>query len=898
MAAAASSSKKARTFGEENDISEEVHSALWGFVATLVPLLHFHIYLQGNEPLEAVKRVLMYAPGRCLAILGKDNCRHNPNFLTDVASLALQAEWQGTGLPEATVLQIQVATGWRGFLDAIESEYGLEVIATSVFQDSLRDRLPVYLTQVYISYTEELSMCSWCGMGAKEGLGRCSKCKVRSYCRGTECQLRDWKAGHKKLCGKPGNSENKPVFAKLPTWPNRRGSPAEARGSEPESGSGSEPGLEQRTERLLLEDPTEPLDLALLPPSWQPGDAIPDSGGSLGPSGSGIASSCRVRLRGLPATARGVATTLKIRCNVPNVTITEWDLPENGEECTVCCIVTESVGTGVQRRFRVRLDVCIDIRPGNRIVDSHRPYHLPDGTRVGEQEPLLLQGLSPANVEIIENRSLGDILRKPVPAGALDILKKGPPSVGTGETGWARSKQKGGKSKNSPKNKKKGRGGGGGGGAFCVDDAAYYELVLLPLYARAWAVLMLMAQHGSDRPVALLDKLLGCGPYFFFPRDGDAAIDHLVPAIERTCGCVGADSLAVFVACLAPSGLTKFDKLLLAECGGASLDGGSSLDGTTGITLLDENLGRLEYRFMHISRRKSCDPHGYSGAVTANPPCIPCLWLLHSRAADASAHNTDTSLEATNGTGVASGTTPLMTACMSGNMEGACFLLLRGAAATLNAGDQYGCTALHYSANALQRPEQGSRGNIKYVGPIIGLLAHFGADIDVRDPSGFTPLAAAVVVGSPMAVRALLRRSAKLNLKLQLSPGAQTSLESYCTQACSGGRGDDVAAKLTASLGAVDRSPAHRNIVDSARMVLAALEAGRRRYVCDNPGCGKAEDGVVKFRRCARCREARYCSPDCLAASWKSGHKDVCQKSDVAAGSKRKKYGIAGGSLS
>ena len=64
-------------------------------------------------------------------------------------------------------------------------------------------------------------------------------------------------------------------------------------------------------------------------------------------------------------------------------------------------------------------------------MDSHRPYHLPDGTRVGEQEPLLLQGLSPANVEIIENRSLGDICESLYRRG-LDILKKGPPSVGTG----------------------------------------------------------------------------------------------------------------------------------------------------------------------------------------------------------------------------------------------------------------------------------------------------------------------------------------------------------------------------------------------------------------------------------------------------------------------------------
>ena len=232
---------------------------------------------------------------------------------------------------------------------------------------------------------------------------------------------------------------------------------------------------------------------------------------------------------------------------------------------------------------------------------------------------------------------------------------------------------------------------------------------------------------------------------------------------------------------------------------------------------------------------------------------------------------------------------------MSGNIEGACFLLLRGAAATLNEGDNYGCTALHYAANALSPIKRGgeqARASIKYIGPIIGLLAHFGADINVRDPSGITPLAAAVFMGSPVAVRALLRRSAKLNIKVQTDSTLELkgvkSLEDFCAQVSRGGH---------QALG-TDNSPGRRNLADCARMVLDAVEAGRRRYVCDNPGCGRAEDGVGKFRRCARCREARYCSKECLAAHWKGGHKDVCQKSDAdAAGNKqRKRYGIAGGS--
>ena len=290
MAAASASSKL--TFSEDN-VSEEVESSLGLFLSTLVPLVHFHIYLQGTEPRAAVKRVLMYAPGRDLLVLGGRDSGVNPFFLTEMGTVAALPEWRGTGLPEASTLVDQAATGWRAFLEAIESNYGADVIATLAFQDSLRDRLPRFLTQYYRNYVDEFSMCSWCGMGAPtmERLGRCSKCKVRAYCRGTECQLRDWKAGHKKSCGKPGNGDNKPVFAKLP-----KRSPASSEAAEA-----------PRTEKVLLGEPSQPLNLALLPVAWRPGDPVPDAFGSLGPSGGGIACSCRVRLRGLPSTPRGVS---------------------------------------------------------------------------------------------------------------------------------------------------------------------------------------------------------------------------------------------------------------------------------------------------------------------------------------------------------------------------------------------------------------------------------------------------------------------------------------------------------------------------------------------------------------------------------------------------------------
>ena len=42
--------------------------------------------------------------------------------------------------------------------------------------------------------------------------------------------------------------------------------------------------------------------------------------------------------------------------------------------------------------------------------------------------------------------------------------------------------------------------------------------------------------------------------------------------------------------------------------------------------------------------------------------------------------------------------------------------------------------------------------------------------------------------------------------------------------------------------------------------------------------CGKAPGGPegVKLKRCSGCRRVRFCSPACLKAAWKAGHKAEC----------------------
>lgn len=47
---------------------------------------------------------------------------------------------------------------------------------------------------------------------------------------------------------------------------------------------------------------------------------------------------------------------------------------------------------------------------------------------------------------------------------------------------------------------------------------------------------------------------------------------------------------------------------------------------------------------------------------------------------------------------------------------------------------------------------------------------------------------------------------------------------------------------------------------------------------CSAPGCLKSEDFSTTFLVCGKCKRAAYCSRECQAAHWKSGHKSECVK--------------------
>ena len=49
-------------------------------------------------------------------------------------------------------------------------------------------------------------------------------------------------------------------------------------------------------------------------------------------------------------------------------------------------------------------------------------------------------------------------------------------------------------------------------------------------------------------------------------------------------------------------------------------------------------------------------------------------------------------------------------------------------------------------------------------------------------------------------------------------------------------------------------------------------------YSCFNPSCHKTRQlHEEKYKKCARCRQAWYCSVACQTIHWKHGHKDECK---------------------
>ena len=63
-------------------------------------------------------------------------------------------------------------------------------------------------------------------------------------------------------------------------------------------------------------------------------------------------------------------------------------------------------------------------------------------------------------------------------------------------------------------------------------------------------------------------------------------------------------------------------------------------------------------------------------------------------------------------------------------------------------------------------------------------------------------------------------------------------------------------------------------VARKGRVVLTSSAGGQE---CSSPSCINREAGTIKFKRCAGCKVAVYCSAHCQKTHWKSGHKAACK---------------------
>ena len=68
----------------------------------------------------------------------------------------------------------------------------------------------------------------------------------------------------------------------------------------------------------------------------------------------------------------------------------------------------------------------------------------------------------------------------------------------------------------------------------------------------------------------------------------------------------------------------------------------------------------------------------------------------------------------------------------------------------------------------------------------------------------------------------------------------------------------------------------YRSAADIERSAKISVSGGPLYVRCGNPDCDKEEETPSQFQLCSRCKQTRFCSPECFKAAWKPHHKKVC----------------------
>jgi hypothetical protein len=187
----------------DNDLMPLIQRGIQTFVNNGAPLRS--IFTKGKEA-TAWRRLIPAFVERCRTWSHKPNCEYavagaGIPLTTDLDGPCLCKCGRGVGLPES----LEKVSEWKGLLPfatraAISPLFAVSYVERvgSMVSNLLKGDITTRSTATAAPQTPP-STCFWCGGPGKPKLLACGKCKQAWYCS-SECQLKDWKAGHKKAC--------------------------------------------------------------------------------------------------------------------------------------------------------------------------------------------------------------------------------------------------------------------------------------------------------------------------------------------------------------------------------------------------------------------------------------------------------------------------------------------------------------------------------------------------------------------------------------------------------------------------------------------------------------------------------------------------------------------------
>ncbi len=177
----------------------------------------------------------------------------------------------------------------------------------------------------------------------------------------------------------------------------------------------------------------------------------------------------------------------------------------------------------------------------------------------------------------------------------------------------------------------------------------------------------------------------------------------------------------------------------------------------------------------------------------------------------------------------------------------------------VNATNEHGNSALHWVAT---QPEM-----TKEHEAIVELLLSAGADPNIKNDRGRTPLNDAADRGNTALCELLVRFDAQLG-EVEVNEKDEFFEEGANKKTNAGDVNEDEEEG--------EQEEAKQPTASKTKKPSAAAVVEERAIRCANGKCGRSEEDGETFNRCSRCKKVYYCGRECQRADWPK-HKPTCK---------------------